>query len=226
MLHCHVWSPYWTGFLLQVIKCAVFPLTLPALGIYVARLIGPSELKITPMRTEPENVLSISSCWRHQRAKTHPAFFCLLSLLALFYPPSRSSLALFPSSMIPRPVPLSLSFLPPHIPRSFNSPAHDQMLKSFAASECVHTRHGNLSWSLEGGQQQHHTDPELRAAFPQWKCDTSPLCLMPFNKKKKKKKKKQCASSLLSLRGSLQHFSITPRVNFVPSRSSKEGVLS
>ena len=189
MLHCHVWSPYWTGFLLQVIKCAVFPLTLPALGIYVARLIGPSELKITPMRTEPENVLSISSCWRHQRAKTHPAFFCLLSLLALFYPPSRSSLALFPSSMIPRPVPLSLSFLPPHIPRSFNSPAHDQMLKSFAASECVHTRHGNLSWSLEGGQQQHHTDPDLRAAFPQWKCDTSPLCLMPFNKKEKRKRK-------------------------------------
>lgn len=105
-----------------------------------------------------------------------------------FYPPSRSSLALFPSFLIPRPVPLSLSFLPPHIPRSFNSPAHDQMLKSFAASECVHTRHGNLSWSLEGGQQQHRTDPDCRAAFPQWKCDTSPLCFMPFNKKKPKKK--------------------------------------
>lgn len=74
MLHCRAWSPHWLGFLLLVIKCAVFPLTLPALGIYGPRLIGPSELKITPICTQPENVLSISSCWRHQWAKRIPLF--------------------------------------------------------------------------------------------------------------------------------------------------------
>lgn len=139
MLHCRAWSPYWFGFLLQVIKCAVFFLTLPALGIYVPRLISPSELKITPMRTEPENVLSISSCWRHQRAKTCPA----LSLLACF------TLLLLPSddhlSSSPRDSPdfssISIFFFC-GFSGPFNSPAHDQMLNLFAASECVHTRHG------------------------------------------------------------------------------------
>ncbi len=130
------------GFLLQVIKCAVFSLTLPALGIYVPRLIGPSELKITPMRTEPENVLSISSCWRHQRAKTYPAFSSFLSSPFLFsfssLPFCRSSLTLSPpfNSSVYSSIPLSLSFLPPPffffqspaLSGPFNSPAHDQML--------------------------------------------------------------------------------------------------
>lgn len=102
------------GFLLQVIKCAVFSPTLPALGIYVPRLIGPSELKITPMRTEPENVLSISSCWRHQPAKTYPAF-------SFFFPrPFHSPSPPFPSAdyLSLSPIPLdslvysSISFTP------------------------------------------------------------------------------------------------------------------
>lgn len=60
----------------------------------------PSELKITPMRTEPENVLSISSCWRHQRAKTYPAFSFSLSspFSSSSLPLCPSSLTLFPSS--------------------------------------------------------------------------------------------------------------------------------
>lgn len=118
------------GFLLQVIKCAVFSPTLPALGIYVPRLIGPSELKITPMRTEPENVLSISSCWRHQPAKTYPAFsfFFPLALFTLLLLPSLLLIIShsLPFLLIPSSIPLSLSLLPPHfffflVPRSFRA---------------------------------------------------------------------------------------------------------
>lgn len=136
MLHCRAWSPHWLGVLLQVIKCAVFSLTLPALGIYVPRLIGPSELKITPMRTEPENVLSISSCWRHQQAKAYPVFsfffaspflfspsFCPSSLT--FFPPPLDSLVYSSISFIPSP---TLFFYSPALSGPFNSPAYDQML--------------------------------------------------------------------------------------------------
>lgn len=110
MLHCRAWPPYWFGFLLQVIKSAVFFLTLSTLGIYVPHLISLSELKITPMCTEPENVLSISSCWRHQWAKTYPALsphacFTLLLRPSLLMIISNS----FPLLVILQTFPLSLS---------------------------------------------------------------------------------------------------------------------
>lgn len=73
---------------LHVIKCVVISFTLPVLGDSLPCLISTPQLKIAPMCTELENVLSISSCWRHHhRAKTYPAFSFFPSLALLKSPP-------------------------------------------------------------------------------------------------------------------------------------------
>lgn len=68
-------EPYLLVFPLQVIKCSFSSLNLSALGIYGARLISPSELKISSMSAEVENVLSVSSCWRPKPILLFPSFF-------------------------------------------------------------------------------------------------------------------------------------------------------
>ena len=97
------------GFLLHVIKCVVVSLTLTVLGIYVPRPIGPFWAK------------NISHAHRTGKCAKH---FLLLDTSASqnlsplfpsfsphpFYSPSSS---LFPLLLIPRSIPLSLSFLPP-----------------------------------------------------------------------------------------------------------------
>lgn len=81
-------EPYLLVFPLQVIKCSFSSLNLSALGIYGARLISPSELKISSMSAEVENVLSVSSCWRPKPILLFPSF------LFIFF------IGLFPSSPV------------------------------------------------------------------------------------------------------------------------------
>jgi len=148
----------------KVIKCAVFSPSLSALGIYVPRLISPSELKIPPMRTEAENVLSISSCWRHQRAKTFRAFSFLPS--PSFAPPfpSYDQFSLF----FPFTVPLFILVLPPC---SFLTLPLSQVpwpdVKLICSSwMCAHQTHQKLV--LVSWKGQYHTTTEHKVAFPSW----------------------------------------------------------
>lgn len=59
MLHCCTWPQDWLEFLLKMIPHVPFSPTSHTLGIYVVRLIGPSELKIAPTFREPGKVRQI-----------------------------------------------------------------------------------------------------------------------------------------------------------------------
>lgn len=141
-------EPYLLVFPLQVIKCSFSSLNLSALGIYGARLISPSELKISSMSAEVENVLSVSSCWRPKPILLFPSFFFFFLLACS--PPVQSYKRF--SHFLP-PLCSCMSFIsfstPFFVASSLRTPG--QMLNQFSLREW------EQSWSLYERAYSHIT---------------------------------------------------------------------